>query len=166
MKVSSTHTYAAPPDEVLTMLTDPDVLTAKYESLGHRDVRITEHEVDDGAVTVASKRSVPMDVPGFAKRFLSPMNTVEQRDEWDAPAKDGSCDGTWQVDAAGVPVTVGGTLRITPGTKKRTTQVEITAEVRSSIPIVGGKLASFIGGDVERTIAAEEDFNDTYLADR
>lgn len=166
MKVSSTHTYGAPPHDVLTMMTDPDVLTAKYEALGHCDVRITEHDVADGAVTVVSERSVPIEVPGFAKRFLSPMNSVEQRDEWEAPSDDGSCDGAWQVNASGVPVTVGGTLQIRPGTKKGTTQVTITAEVRSSIPIVGGKLASFIGGDVERTIAAEEDFNDSYLADR
>ncbi len=166
MKVTSTHTYAAPPDDVLTMMTDPDVLTAKYESLGHRSIKITEHEVDDGAVTVASKRSVPMDVPGFAKRFLSPMNTVEQRDEWEAPEADGSRTGTWKVNAAGVPVGVGGSQTITPGKKKGTTQVKVVGEVKSSVPLVGGKLASFIGSDVERTIAAEEDFNDSWLADR
>lgn len=167
MKVTSTHTYAAAPDDVVTMMTDPDVLTAKYEQLGHRDIRIVEHDVDDdGAITVVSKRSVPMDVPGFAKRFLSPMNTIEQRDQWSAPADDGSRDGTWQVHASGVPVDVGGTQRITPGDDPDTTVLRIDGEVTSSVPIVGGKLAGFVGGDLERTIAAEQYFNDEYLADR
>ena len=167
MKVTSTHTYAAPPDDVVTMMTDPDVLTATYEALVHRDIRIVDHEVDDdGAITVVSKRSVPMDVPGFAKRFLSPMNTVEQRDEWSAPADDGSRDGTWHVNASGVPVDVGGTQRITPGEKPGPTEVRVDGEVRSSVPIVGGKLAGFVGGDLERTIAAEEDFTDAHLAAR
>ena len=166
MKVSSTHTYAASPDDVLTMMTDPDVLAAKYEALGHRDIEITEHTVEDGAVTVASRRSVPMEVPGFAKKFLKPMNTAVQLDEWEAPEADGSRRGTWHVDAKGVPVDVGGTLRITPGKKKNTTVVEVAGEVRSSVPLVGGKLAGFVGGDVQRTLAAEEDFNDGYLADR
>jgi uncharacterized protein YndB with AHSA1/START domain len=166
MQVSSTHTYAASPDAVFTMMTDPDMLSAKYEALGHRDVRITEHRVDAGAVTVGSRRSVPMEVPGFAKRFLSPMNTVEQHDQWDAPAADHSRTGTWQVNASGVPVDVGGTLRITPGPKKHTTVVEITGDVTSSVPIVGGKLAGFVGGDVQRTLTAEEEFNDGYLAER
>ncbi len=166
MKVTSTHIYDAPPDVVLAMMTDPEVLTAKYESLGHRDVRITEHVVDEGAVTVASKRSVPMDVPGFANRFLSPMNTVEQRDEWGPPGTDGSCEGSWRVHAAGVPVAVGGTQRLTPGTEQGTTKVEIVGEVTSTVPIIGGRLAGFVGGDVERTIDAEEDFNDGWLADR
>ena len=165
MDVRSTHTYAAPPDAVFTMMTDPDVLTAKYAALGHADVRITEHAVERAAVTVCSKRSVPMDVPGFAKRFLSARNTVEQRDHWEAPASDGSRTGTWQVRAAGVPVTAGGTLRITPG-PKHTTVVEIAGEVTSSVPLVGGKLAAFVAGDVRRTLAAGEAFNDDHLAAR
>ena len=164
MKVTSTHTYAAPSDVVFTMLTDPDVLTAKYTALGHRDISITEHSVDDGAVTVRSRRSVPMDVPGFAKRFLSPMNTAEQHDHWDPPAADGSRSGTWEVTSRGVPISAGGTLRITPG-KKRTTVVEVTAEISCSVPLVGGKLASLVSGNVKQTLAAEEEFNDGYIAD-
>lgn len=164
MRVNSSHTYAASPEDVFTMMTDPGVLTAKYESLGHRDIEITEHSVDaGGAVTVASRRSVPMDVPGFAKKLLKPMNTVEQQDEWNAPAADGSRTGTWRVKAAGVPVDVGGTLHLSPGKKKRATVVEISGEVRSSVPIIGGKLAGFIGGDVQRTLGAEEEFNDGHL---
>lgn len=166
MKVSSTHTYAASAEIVFQMMTDPDVLTTKYEDLGHRDIRVTEHgEDDDGAVTVRSRRSVPMDVPGFAKRFLSPMNTVEQHDHWTAPAADRSRTGTWEVSARGVPVAARGTLRITPG-KKRTTVVEVSGEVRSSVPLVGGKLAAFVAGDVQRTLSAEEAFNDAYLERR
>lgn len=163
MKVHSTHTYAAAPDAVLAMMTDPDVLTAKYTALGHRDITIVEHIVEGGAVTVRSRRSVPMEVPGFAKRFLSPMNSVEQHDHWDPPAADKSRTGTWQVNAKGVPVNVGGTLRISPGSKRGTTVVEIRGEVTSSVPLVGGKLASFVGGDVQRTLAAEEAFNDEHL---
>lgn len=165
MEVRSTHTYAAPPGVVFEMMTDPDVLTAKYAALGHDDVRIVEHSVDGDTLTVRSRRKVPMDVPGFAKRFLSPTNAVEQSDRWDAPAEDGSRTGTWQVNAAGVPVTVGGTLRITPG-PKRTTVVEVAGEVTSSVPLVGGKLAGFVAGDVQRTLAAEEAFNDEHLAAR
>jgi len=165
MKVASTHTYAAPPDVVFAMMTTPDVLTAKYTALGHEQVQILEHKVTKGAVSVRSTREVPMQVPGFAKKFLSPKNSVEQHDEWQAPAADGSRRGTWQVNAKGVPVRAGGDLRLTPGTKG-TTVVEITGEVSCSVPLVGGKLASFVGGDVQRTLAAEEEFNDGHLASR
>lgn len=162
MKVSTTHTYAATPEAVFATMTTPDVLVEKYTSLGHRDITILDHAVRKGAVSVRSRRTVPMQVPGFAKRFLSPTNTVEQHDQWSAPAPDGSRTGTWEVSAKGVPVKVHGTLRLTP--VKGGTVVEMTGEVTSSVPLVGGKLASFVGDDVLRTMHAEEEFNDGHLA--
>jgi len=163
MKVHTTHTYPATPERVIEVMTDPDTLRDKYTALGHRDVRIVEHEVRaDGFMTVRSKRGVPMDVPGFAKRFLSPVNTVEQHDEWDPPASNGSRTGTWKVTAAGVPVRVGGDLWVRPDGQGRTV-VDMSGEVGCSIPIVGGKLADFVGADVVRTMNAEEQFNDTVL---
>lgn len=163
MKVASTHTYAAPADVVFAMMTTPDVLTQKYTALGHSGITILEHSTSGTTVAVRSRRTVPMDVPGFAKRFLSPTNSVEQHDRWGAPAKDGTRTGTWEVNARGVPVSAGGTLRLMPD-KNGTTVVEITGEVKSSVPLVGGKLASFVGVDVQRTLHAEEAFNDGYLA--
>ena len=165
MKVTSTHSYAAAPDVVFAMMTTPEVLIAKYTALGHRDTEILEHTSGHDAVSVRSRRSVPMEVPGFAKRFLSPMNTVEQRDHWGAPNATHSRSGTWEVQAKGVPVSAGGTLRLSPG-PGRTTIVEITGEVKSSVPLVGGKLASFVGADVQRTLQAEEAFNDGHLASK
>ena len=163
MKVTSRHTYAAPPQVVFAAMTTPDVLVEKYEALGHRDVEIREHVVDAGSVRVKSRRKVPMDLPSFAKRFLKPLNSVEQTDEWMPPSAKGERHGTWKVSASGVPVSAGGSLHLVAAPKGRTV-VEITGEVTCSIPLVGGKLASFVGGDVERTISAEEEFNDGYLA--
>lgn len=158
MRATSTHTYAASPDRVFQVLTDPDVATAKYTSLGHHDVRVVEHTVRDDTVVLRSTRNVPMEVPGFAKRFLSPMNAVRQCDRWNAPDAHGVRTGTWEVAAAGVPVTVHGTLRLEPAAGGATT-VEITADITCSLPLVGGKLATFVGNDVVRTIDAEVEFN-------
>jgi hypothetical protein len=165
MKVHSTHTYAATPERVLTVMTDPDVLHRKYEALGHRDVHVVDHVVADGEITVRTRRSVPMTVPGFAKRFLAPMNDVEQIDHWNAAGPDGVRTGTWQVTARGVPVSVGGTLRLAPDGHGATV-VDIDGEVRSSVPLVGGKLADHVGHDVERTMEAEESFNTLVLGRR
>ena len=110
-------------------------------------------------------RSLVLRVPGFAKRFLAPMNDVEQRDHWNAPGPDGARTGTWEVTARGVPVSVGGTLRLAPDGRGATV-VEIDGEVRSSVPLVGGKLADLVGGDVTRTIEGEEAFNSLVLGRR
>lgn len=165
MKVHSSHTYPAAPERVFAVMTDPEVLHRKYEALGHRDVEVVDHVVAAGEVTVRTHRSVPMSVPGFAKRFLAPMNDVEQRDHWNAPGPDGARTGTWEVTARGVPVSVGGTLRLAPDGRGATV-VEIDGEVRSSVPLVGGKLADLVGGDVTRTIEGEEAFNSLVLGRR
>lgn len=163
MKVESRHTYDAAPAAVFAAMTTPDVLVEKYTALGHQDITITDSSQTGGVLRVTSRRKVPMEVPGFAKRFLNPLNTVEQTDEWQAPSAKGERHGTWKVVASGVPVSVGGTLHLVAAGKGRTL-VEITGDVTCSIPLVGGKLAAYVGGDVERTMRAEEAFNDGYLA--
>ena len=163
MKANSIHTYAATPAVVFAAMTTPDVLTEKYTTLGHKDVTITDRTETEGVVRITSKRKVPMEVPGFAKRFLNPLNTVEQTDEWQPATAKGERHGTWKVSASGVPVSVGGTLHLLAAAKGRTL-VEITGDVTCSIPLVGGKLAAYVGADVERTMRAEDDFNDSYLA--
>jgi hypothetical protein len=40
MKVASSHLYTAPPESVFAVMTSPDVVVAKYQALGHQDVRI------------------------------------------------------------------------------------------------------------------------------
>ena len=62
-----------------------------------------------------------------------------------------------------MPVKVGGDLRLAPAAKG-TTVVEITGEVSCSVPLLGGKLAAFVGSDVQRTLTAEEQFQEGHLA--
>ena len=164
MKVASTHTYAARPDVVFDVMTSPDVVQAKYQALGHQDVRIIERSERAGIISIRTRRGVPMDVPGFAKRFLSSVNVIEQHDEWDPVMPDGARWGIWQVTARGVPVTTGGQMRLAP-TADGGTIVEITGEVLCPMPLVGGKIASFVGEHVERTMRAEEALVDGYLVE-
>jgi Protein of unknown function (DUF2505) len=165
MKVASSHTYTAPADLVFQVMTTPDVMVAKYQALGHHDVRVVEHKEELGIVSIRTRRGVPMEVPGFAKRFFSSVNVVEQHDEWDPVLPDGSRCGIWQVTARGVPVTVGGQLRLSPTDDGRTI-VEVTGDVVCPMPLVGAKIAAFVGDDVQATMHAEEAFIDGYLGER
>jgi hypothetical protein len=46
------------------------------------------------------------------------------------------------------------------------TIVEVTGEVVCPMPMVGGKIAAFLGGDVESSLRAEEAFVDGYLGEQ
>ena len=163
MDLKRSHTYSAPIDAVVAMLSDPDAVVAKYEGMGHRDVEILDCTAAGGSIRVESKRVVDVDLPGFAKKFLTPTNTMHQTDQWNE-ADDGSWSGEFTVEVDGAPIQMSGTLALEAGDGTCTQVVAITMNVK--VPLVGGRIADWAGqNDVPRTLDAEFAFGDGWLAD-
>jgi hypothetical protein len=162
MELSGSHTYRAAIDQVEAMLADPEVTKARYESMGHRDVRVLEVVSGDGTLRVRASRVVDVQLPGFAKAVLKPTNTMLQTDEW-SRNKDGSWSGTFDVEVKGAPVHISGTMKLTPSGDECVHDVAVKVEVH--VPFVGGRIASWAAnGDVRRSIEAEAAFNSEWLA--
>ncbi len=162
MKITGTHVYPVPVDAVIAMLQDKAATIDKYESMGHRDVRILEFASDDAALRIVSTRVVDVDLPGFAKKALKPTNTMIQTDEWHRNG-DGSWSGTFDIDVKGSPVRISGTMALAADAKG--TRHDVVLDFQVKVPIVGGKIADWLGKkDVQRTVDAEYAFNDTRLA--
>lgn len=164
MEFTAVHDYDHPIDEVFATFVDFDLVRAKYEALGHESVELLERSEHDGAVTLRTRRVVPLDVPGFAKKFLQPKNPVVQTDTWSAPDERGVRTGTFTVEARGVPVTVQGTLRLEP--TERGCRNTITTKVECKVPLVGGRIAEFVGGDTRKAVAHEETWTKAHLSSR
>ena len=163
MDVSDSHTYAAPLDSVLDMFGDPDAVVARYEGMGHRDVEVLECTRTDDSLRVRTSRVVEVDLPGFARKVLSPTNTMVQTDEWTASG-DGTWDGTVAVDVQGAPVKMSGSMRLEPAGDGTTMHLTLSMSVK--VPLVGGKIADWAGkNDVPATMAAEFAAGDAWLAD-
>lgn len=165
MELNVTHRYDHPADEVFAVLTSFEAVKAKYEALGHSDVTlVSRDEAADGGVTVVTHRIVPLDVPGFAKKVLSPKNSVTQTDRWSGPDTGGVRTGTFTVEAKGVPVSIGGTLRLAPAAEGCTNT--ITATITCKVPLIGGKIADLVGGDTKKAVTHEEIWTREHLAGR
>jgi hypothetical protein len=163
MDVSDSHTYAAPLDSVLDMFGDPDAVVARYEGMGHRDVEVLECTRTDDSLRVRTSRVVEVDLPGFARKVLSPTNTMVQTDEWTASG-DGTWDGTVAVDVQGAPVKMSGSMRLEPAGDGTTMHLTLSMSVK--VPLVGGRIADWAGkNDVPATMAAEFAAGDAWLAD-
>jgi hypothetical protein len=163
MELSATHTYQHPVPAVFDVLTDFDAMKAKYEALGQTDVELVRRdERDDGSVTVVTRRVVPLDLPGFAKKVLSPRQTITQTDDWSAPDAQGARHGTFTVEAKGSPVTIRGTLHLAPKGAGCTNTTQVTIECK--VPLVGGKIAELVAGDTRRAIEHEESWVRAHLA--
>ena len=163
MELSGTHTYEASIEAVLAMLADPQAARAKYESMGHREVEIIDCARIDGTLHVESSRVVDVDLPGFAKKVLSPTNTMHQNDDWHEVG-DGSWDGVFSVEVAGAPIQLAGVMRLVP--TEGTCRHDVTIAMHVKVPIVGGKIADWAGkNDVKRTLEAEFAAGDRWLAE-
>ncbi|MGO9195777.1 MAG: DUF2505 domain-containing protein [Acidimicrobiales bacterium] len=162
MDLKDSHIYNAPVDSVLAMLRDPEATVAKYEGMNQRDVKVLECKESRGVLRIRSTRVVDVDLPGFAKRVLKPTNTMTQTDEW-RKRKDGSWEGSFDVEVQGAPLHISGTMSLTPEGEKSSHDVAI--HVDAKVPIIGGRIADWAGkNDVRRSLDGEFAFNDGWLA--
>ncbi len=165
MQFEVTHTYKRPIGDVFDVLTDFERLKAKYLAVGQTGVELLSREANkDGSLTIITRRVVPLDLPGFAKRVLSPKQTVTQTDTWSAPDAKGARDGTFEVDSKGAPVKVSGKLRLAPKGAKGCTNTS-TVTIECKLPIIGGKIADFVAGDARRAVDHEQAWITAYLAE-
>jgi hypothetical protein len=156
VKFTVEHTFDHPVDAVFGVLTDFEAVKAKYEAIGQHDIELVQRDqADDGAVTLVTRRVVPLDVPGFAKKVLSPSQTVVQTDSWGAPEADGGRSGTFTAESKGTPAQVSGRLRLSPdGPDACRNLSDIEIEVK--VPLIGGKIADFVSKDARRAIDHEQ----------
>ena len=166
MEFTVTHTYQRSVAAIFAVLIDFDSVRDKYEALGHGDVELVSREEDaDGAVTIVTRRVVPLELPGFAKKVLSPRQSVTQTDTWSAADGDGARTGTFAAVAKGTPVQVRGTMFLAPTSARRCTNV-INVTVECKIPLFGGKIAGFVAGDTRKAVDHEQTWIGDHLTTR
>ena len=153
MKV--THHFDADVETVFALMSDPDFCMRKYADAGATDIQVDSDQRQEGP-TLVSKRKVTVDLPGFAKKVMQPTNTVVQTDEW-VPADDsGNRVCRYKVEVQGVPSRIDGTVTLTP--EGGGTRQEVEAEVKVSIPLLGGKLEKFAVDNGIKALDHEAEF--------
>ena len=161
MKIKVLHQYAKDVDTVFGLFHDPDFMKVKYEGIGARNVEVLECAGSEGRYTVKVKREVPADVPALLKKFLNPWNTIAQSEKWEGKTG-GPYRCQFEIDISGVPVNIKGAMEIR--TQGGGCVNEVQLEVKCGIPLIGGKLADFVGGDAEKSTQAEYELISAHLA--
>ncbi|MDH3705322.1 MAG: DUF2505 domain-containing protein [Acidimicrobiia bacterium] len=162
MTFASDRRYDAEPAIAFALFCDPEVVVARYEAMGDRDIEVQRCETDGDGFVIETRRVVEIDLPGFAKKVLSPTNTMVQVDRWNGPDADGARTGTWEVSVDGAPVATRGSMRLTPDGNGSRHHIEGTIEVK--VPIVGGRIAKWSEGTAADKLEAELDFHEQRLA--
>jgi hypothetical protein len=141
-----------PVAEVFDLLTSERWVALKAARFRDGSAVVRREVTPGGGVVLAVSRELPDGAPGFLTRLL-PGGHVVQTDDWVPDDGSGARTGTWQVELAGAPARLGGTLRIDPdGTGSA---YLVVGETKVSVPLVGGKAESYIAQMVGKLGATE-----------
>lgn len=163
MKLSQRDKYDVEPAAVFAMFCDEKFLLGKYEALGYPEYEVLEVEATERGARIKTRRHAPANVPGFAKRLFGETTEMVQTDVW-GPEQDGKREGTWTIDVPGKPVKAGGTIRLEPSGAGSV--VSIDGELKASVPLIGGKIESWAGGEAKEALVKEYEFGVSWLAGR
>jgi hypothetical protein len=161
MKLSQRDEYDADPATVFAMFTDEKFLLGKYEALGYPKYEVLELVSSADGARIKTRRFAPANVPGFAKRLFGETTEMVQTDEW-AAESGGVRSGTWTIDVPGKPVRAKGTIRLEP--RGAGSLVSIDGELKASVPLIGGKLESWAGGEAMEALGKEYAFGVEWLS--
>ena len=106
------------------------------------------------AFTLTTVRTVPTDrAPEIARKFVGQTVDITQVESWSAPSADGSRQATLKLTVGSLPVSVAGTASLNATDAGSALGLEAT--VSSSIPFVGGKIASAAEPFISKALALQ-----------
>lgn len=159
MHLRHTIAYRAAPDEVFAMLADADFRRRSAAARGVLDaeVSIVRAGTGDEGISVRIEQLQPArGLPDVARRFVGATVRTVQLEEW-ADAR----GGTVVVEVSGAPVALTGRVRLEGGPGE--TRQTVSADVDVRVPLVGARLAGFVGGLVAAGMDTEQQVGEAWL---
>ena len=151
--VRSVVAVDAPVEQVFEVLASEQWPATKARRLGDGSTVVRREQRPDGGVLLVVSRALPDGAPGFVQKLLPRDGKVLQTDDWGPADGDGGRSGTWQVEIPGAPARLAGTMRLRPDGGGTAYVVE--GSVKVSVPLVGGKVETYVA-DMAVRLAAKE----------
>ena len=112
---------------------------------------------DDGGIDVVTTQALRRDrLPGIVTQFHPGDLSIVREETW-SPVKDGKATATVTGGIPGAPVTLSGNAVLAPAGNGGS-RLEFTAAIEVRIPLVGGKVENFIGGQLVELLIGEQRF--------
>jgi hypothetical protein len=150
MKIHVKHTLKTDVASAFKLATELKNQEQIYAQLGGTDVKIKR----DGRapnVKLRISRKEAANPPAAIRKLVPAVNEVSHSEDW---AADGDGYGAdIAIEIKGVPVKIRGTKDLQP--EKAGCSIEWNFDVTCGIPLLGGLIASFAGGEVEQKLEKE-----------
>jgi len=154
------QTYDAPPADVRAMITDEQFINLRATRTGATTVESEVIDEPGGGRTVVVTRTIPANVPSYAKSIVGETLTVTESQEWAVPAADGTGTAVATAEMS-APIAFTGSMSIT--TDGSVTTVRTFGEYKASVPFVGGKVEEMAKEQTLRYLTKEQEIGRGWL---
>jgi Protein of unknown function (DUF2505) len=156
--------YDASVEQVHRAFSDEQYWLARLEESG-ADIAtldsMTTHP--DGSVEITTTQGLRRDrVPGWVFQFYRGDVHIVREEKWSA-VSGGEAHAEVVGSVPGAPASLSGKAVLRPADRGSRLEFNVTVEI--SIPLVGGKIESFIGAKLAELIAAEQRFTVEWIAE-
>ncbi|KUI02601.1 hypothetical protein AU189_22095 [Mycolicibacterium acapulense] len=118
---------------------------------------------DQGGIDVVTTQTLRADrLPGVVTQFHRGDLSFVREEAW-SPVLDGKATATVKGSIPGAPASLAGTAVLSPADSG--SRLEFTVEVEVRVPLVGGKIENFIGGQLVDLLIAEQRFTTLWIAE-
>lgn len=151
-------TFAAPVDTVYSTLVDEAFLTARLNDIGGKGAALLDHQTSEDGARYRLRQGVDAQhLPGAVRSILSGDLVVEREERWQGRESAG------RATINGVPAEIRSRGRLTPSGGG--TELLVSAEVKVSIPLLGGKIEKVVAEQVTKLLATEAEYAEKWLAE-
>ncbi|GAA0505487.1 hypothetical protein GCM10011581_32490 [Saccharopolyspora subtropica] len=168
-RIEHRSTSEWPAARVYEALIDIDYLTDRLAGLGGDNAALVQHVATDDGTRFQLHHGVPADsLPALARTVVGGDLQIDRSESW-RQAEDGSFAGEIAAEIAGAPCTITGSMwlrDISERTGPAVSEFVVSGNVRVNVPFVGGKLEDLVVDQVQKLLAAEEQFTTEWLARR
>lgn len=156
--------YSGSVEQVYRAFSDERYWLARLTDSGADDYSLDAMVVDehDGLYINTTQTLRANRLPGVVTQFHRGDLSFVREETW-SPVRDGEAGATVKGSIPGAPAGLTGTAVLAPaGAGSR---LEFTVEVEVRVPLVGGKIESFIGSQLVDLLIAEQRFTTVWIAE-
>lgn len=151
--------FPAPVDTVYSILVDEAFLAARLRDIGGKGAALLDHSTTADGAAYKLRQGVDANrLPSAVRSILNGDLVVEREERWRGHEFRG------RAAISGVPAQITSHGRLTD--RDGATELLVSAEVKVSIPLIGGKIEKVVAEQVTRLLAAEAEYAEKWLAER
>ena len=156
--------YEGSVEQVHRAFGDEQYWLERLADSGADDYSLDSMTVNGEGIDVVTTQTLRADrLPGVVTQFHRGDLSFVREETW-TPISDGQATATVKGAITGAPATLSGTALLAPAKSGAGSRLEFNASVEVKVPLVGGKIADWIGkNDAVRTLEAEFAAGDRWL---